>query len=141
MTKWYVATVLAFLMIAPAYGQQEWDEEEVNKYEGSVIRESDQYEKRVKNSRKQKEESGNTSPFSVSVPEWKEGEEQTSEQFAEPEYEPFAPNHNLVTDQTNDKPQDVPDPPDPPDLPINQGLGFLFLLMLGYGLKTGFNRR
>ncbi len=140
MTNWHMATVLAFLMITPAYGQQEWDEaEEDKRYEGSVIRESDQYEKKLRYGRKQKDETGST--FSFSIPEWKEGGEQTTEQVAEPEYEPYTPNHNLVTDQTNDKPQDVPDPPDPPDLPINQGLGFLFLLMLGYALKAGFNKR
>lgn len=142
MTKWYLAIAMALVWIKPALAQELSDEEEEREYEGVVIRESDQFEKRLRHTKKQNDEVGSSSSFSISVPDLGGDNGLNREPIPESEYEPFsAPNHSLVTDQTNDKPQDVPDPPDPPDLPINGGISLLFIAMLGFALKTGFSKR
>ncbi len=141
MTKWYLAITMAVVLIKPALAQEEWDEEKDREYEGVVIRESDQFEKRVKYNKKHHDEVGTPSSFSISVPDLGGDNGLNREPLPEPEYEPFsAPNHSQLADQTNDKPQDVPDPPDPPDLPINGGISLLFIAMLGYGLRAVFKR-
>lgn len=142
MTKWYLAIAMALVWIKPALAQEEWDEEKEREYEGVVIRESDQFEKRLKYNKKNQDEAGTPSSFSISVPDLGVDNGLNREPITEPEYEPFsAPNHSQLADQTNDKPQDVPDPPDPPDLPVNGGISLLFIAMLGYALKTGFTKR
>ncbi len=142
MTKWYLAIAMALVWIKPALAQELSDEEEEREYEGVVIRESDQIEKRIRYSKKRNDEDGSPSSFSISAPDIGVENILNSEPIPEPEYEPFsAPNHSQLADQTNDKPQDVPDPPDPPDLPINGGISLLLIAMLGYAVKTGFTKR